>query len=83
MNYHDELLPLDEQLQKGADRVCNLILFSDMQWIDIQIEANHLRDVCLDEAPDKIDLFDSVYSSRFERLWEQWRAKTEPEFRLF
>lgn len=80
MNYLDALLPLDEQLQVGADRVCNMILFSDMEWIDIQIEANKLRDVCLDNAPDKIDLFDSVYSSRFERLWAQWREATEPVF---
>ncbi len=83
MNYLNSFLPLDERLHVEADRICNLILFSDMQWIDIQIEANKLRDHCLDSAPEKIDLFDSVYSSRFERLWDQWRAATEPDFRLF
>jgi hypothetical protein len=70
----DQALPLHDLLHRGSDRICNLILYSDLPWIDIEIQAGHLRDFCLEEAGDKLDLFEAVYMRRFERLWEQWRT---------
>lgn len=62
-----------EKLSREADKICSLILFSDLPWIDIQIMANRLREYCITESPEKVELFDAVYMSRFERLREQWR----------
>jgi hypothetical protein len=65
-------------LRLGSDRICNLIFHSDLQWIDIEIEAGKLRDLCEELAPTKTDLFDAIYTSRFERLWAQWRSHDDP-----
>jgi hypothetical protein len=68
-------LPLAEILRRGADRIYNLIMHSDLEWIDIEIQIDALRDLCRADDPGKLDLFDAIYASRFERLWEQWRLK--------
>jgi len=67
-------LPLSEELRLGSDRICQLILYTDLPWVDIEIEINRLREVCLEKAPEKTELFEGVYVSRFERLREQWRS---------
>ena len=59
-----------------ANRVCVLILNTDLPAIDIEIEKNKVRERCLELYPDKEDLYDMIYESRFQRLWEQFR---EPE----
>jgi hypothetical protein len=64
---------LAERLKRDSHRICSLILNSDLPWIDIEIEINRMREVCATEAPEKLDLFEAVYVSRFTRLWEQWR----------
>jgi hypothetical protein len=61
------------ELQRMADRVCVLILSSDLPSIDIEIEKNKVRERCLELYPDREDLYDMVYESRFRRLWEQFR----------
>lgn len=65
---------LGEQLQRGSDRICSLILYSDLEWIDIAIQIEALRQLCLEQAPEKAGLFEAIYQRRFERLWAQWRA---------
>jgi len=62
-----------EQLKRGSDRVCNLILSSDLPCLDIEIEVNQLHELCCQEMPEKLDLFEAVYTCRFKRLWEQLR----------
>ena len=69
----EEDLPLAERLKRGSDRIVNLILHSDLEWIDIQLDINRLRELCADEAPAKLELFDALYTERFYRIWEQWR----------
>lgn len=69
-----DLLSLSEELKRGSDRICNLILYSDLPWIDIEIEADKLRELCREQAPEKLDLFEGLYAKRFERLWRQWRV---------
>jgi hypothetical protein len=59
------------ELQRMADRICVLILSSDLPDIDIDIEIeknkkNKVREFCLELYPDQ----EQLYESRFERLWE-------------
>lgn len=69
-----EQTSLAEKLKRDSHRICSLILNSELEWIDIAIEINRMRELCETEAPDKLELFEAVYVSRFERLWEQWRT---------
>ena len=64
-----------------ADRVCVLILSSDLPAIDIEIEKSKVRQRCLDLYPNREQLYETIYESRFQRLWEQFRG--EPEERFF
>jgi hypothetical protein len=61
-------------LQQMADRVCVLILSSDLPAIDIEIEKNKVRERCLELFPDREELYEMIYESRFQRLWEQFGA---------
>jgi len=61
------------ELQRMADRVCTLILSSDLPAIDIEIEKNKVREYCLALYPDREELYEMIYESRFQRLWEQFR----------
>jgi len=65
-----------QELAYLADRVCMHILTSDYPDIDIEIEIANLRERCRELFPDRMELFDMIYLSRFERLIQQFR---EPE----
>jgi hypothetical protein len=65
------------ELQRMADRVCTLILSSDLPAVDIEIEKNKVRERCLELYPDRELLYDMVYESRFQRLWEQFRSESD------
>jgi hypothetical protein len=62
-------------LQRLADRVCVLILSSDLAAIDIEIEKNKVRERCLELYPDREELYEMIYESRFQRLWDQFRSE--------
>lgn len=66
-------MTLAERFKRDSHRICSLILNSDMEWIDIAIEINRMRELCEIEAPEKLELFEAIYVARFNRLWEQWR----------
>jgi hypothetical protein len=63
------------EVQRMADRVCVLILSSDLPAIDIEIEKDKVRERCLELCPDREALYEMVYESRFQRLWEQFRGE--------
>jgi hypothetical protein len=65
------------EVQRMADRVCTLILSSDLPAIDIEIEKNKVRERCLELYPDREQLYEMVYESRFQRLWEQFRGEPD------
>lgn len=65
------------ELQEMADYVCRLILNTDLPPVDIEIEKNKVRQRCLELYPDKEALYEMVYESRFQRLWDQWRMEAE------
>ena len=68
-------LSLADRLKRNSHRICALILNSDLEWIDISIHINQMRQVCEQEAPEKVELFEALYVSRFRRLWDQWRGE--------
>ena len=61
------------ELKRKADRISSLIVASDYPDIDIDIEIANLRRWCQEQLPDRLDLFEIVYLSRFRRLREQFR----------
>jgi len=65
-------------LQREADRVCVLILSTDLPEVDILLARNKLRNLCEELFPERSDLFDMIYESRFNRLWEQFREDRSP-----
>ncbi len=64
-----------QEMQRLADRVCVLILSSDLPAIDIEIEKNKVRQFCIELFPGREQLYDMIYESRFQRLWEQFREE--------
>jgi len=68
-----------EEFQRMADRVCVLILREDYPAIDIEIEKAKVRERCEELYPDRMDLYEMVYESRFDRLWEQFRQGEDSE----
>jgi len=70
---------LQRELSKMADRVCHLILSSDWPDVDVAIEKEKVRAFCEESFPDRMDLYEMIFESRFQRLWDQWRDAA-PEF---
>ena len=73
-----ELLVTEENeklaaFQRKADKIAFLIVASDYERIDVEIEKAELREECARLFPDKLELYDMIYESRFQRLWEQFR----------
>lgn len=67
-----------QELQRMADRVCVLILSSDLPAIDI--EKGKVRERCLELFPDRESLYEMIYESRFQRLWVQFRGEKTEEW---
>jgi hypothetical protein len=61
------------ELARAADRVSFLIVATDCPRIDIDIQRAELRRRCQTLFPDKMDVYEMVFESRFRRLWEQFR----------
>ena len=73
-----ELLVVEENeklaaFQRKADRIAFLIVASDYERVDVEIEKAELREECARLFPDKLELYDMIYESRFQRLLEQFR----------
>lgn len=71
-------------LQRGADRICSLILATGYPDADIDRKIDLLRNWCAAQLPDRVELFDLIYGERFQRLREQFRshsASTDRDFR--
>ena len=62
------------QFARKADRIAMLIVASDYPLIDIQIERGKLREEAQCLCPERIDVYDRIYESRFDRLIEQFRS---------
>jgi len=67
-------------LARTSDRICSRILHEQIEWVDIAIEIEKMRDVVRAQAPDKLALFERLYEARFRRFWEQWHEDAGPLF---
>ncbi len=61
------------RMQRRAEGICSLIVASDYPAIDLAIRIRNLRDYAEQHFPERLDLFDRIYGSRFRRLYEQFR----------
>jgi hypothetical protein len=61
-------------LQRRVDRLCSLIVSSTTTDRQLRDEQFILRHQASWLFPDRMDLYDLVYESRFRRLWDQFRA---------
>ena len=62
------------EIQRAADHVCALILYSDLPLIDIRLAAADVRRLCARHFPERTGLYERIYGARFRRLWAQWRG---------
>ena len=63
------------ELSLRADILCLHILRRDVPDVDIEIERRRLRERAQELFPDRMDLYDMIYESRFDRLCEQFRSR--------
>jgi hypothetical protein len=62
------------RFQRRVDRLCFLIVASEATERDINIERLHLRTEAARLFPEKYQLYDMLYESRFRRLLTQFRG---------
>lgn len=60
-------------LQRHADRVASMIVTSSCSDLDCALAERDLRMECLSLLPDRMNLYDLIYTARFRRLREQFR----------
>lgn len=61
------------EIQRDAQRVCQMILDESLQAVDIEIAKDKLKDKVRAFFPDKMETYQMIYESRFKRLWDQFR----------
>lgn len=59
-------------LSRMGEKIVDQILFG-FPRVDIDIAISRMRDRCEEWFPDRLELFEMVYESRFDRIWEQFR----------
>ena len=62
-----------EALRLGAERVASMIVTSTYSDLECALAERELRMECLSLLPDRMELYDMVYTARFRRLREQFR----------
>ena len=62
-------------LKQKADLICILILCEKISDETIAGERKLLRQWCKKVLPDRMELYDLIYESRFNRLISQFRTK--------
>jgi hypothetical protein len=60
-------------LKRMADRVAAMIVTSSYSDLDCALAERELRMECLRLLPDKMELYDRIYTARFRRLRQQFR----------
>ena len=60
-------------LQRMADRVASMIVTSSYSELECALAERELRMECLSLLPSCMELYDRIYTSRFQRLREQFR----------
>jgi len=68
-----EVAEPSEVVRRMADKVAAMIVTSTYSDLDCALAERELRMECLRLLPEKMSLYDLVYTSRFRRLREQFR----------
>lgn len=63
------------RFQRRVDRLCFLIVATDISERDINIERLFLRTEAARLFPERFRFYEMLYESRFKRLVDQFRAK--------
>lgn len=63
-----------EKLKRKTDLICTLIFCESVPVSTIAGERQLVRQWCLKFLPEKMELYDLVYESRFDRLLAQFRS---------
>ena len=63
-----------KQIQREAQKICQMILDENCQAVDIEIAKRKLEEKVEQFFPDKIETYRMIYEARFKRLWEQFRS---------
>ncbi|MBI4358629.1 MAG: hypothetical protein HY584_04950 [Candidatus Omnitrophica bacterium] len=63
------------EIQRDAQVICQMILDEGRQAVDIEIAKARLEEKVRKFFPDKIETYRMIYESRFNRLWNQFRAE--------
>lgn len=66
-----------QDFQRRVDRLCVLIVASNCSDREIDIERLHLRVQAATLFPEKMELYDMIYESRFRRLRQQFRERAD------
>ncbi|HEY4490750.1 MAG TPA: hypothetical protein VI958_02075 [Acidobacteriota bacterium] len=66
-------MELSERLKQKTELICTLILCDKISDETIAGERKLVRQWCAKFLPDKLELYDLVYESRFDRLIQQFR----------
>jgi hypothetical protein len=61
------------RFQRRADRLCFLIVATDISERDIKIERLFLRTEAARLFPERFRFYEMLYESRFQRLTDQFR----------
>jgi hypothetical protein len=69
--------PAYRSFQQPVDRLCFLIVATACSDREIDIERLHLRTQAMQLFPEKMQLYDRVYESRFRRLRQQFRSPSD------
>ncbi len=64
------------EIKRAQDRIVFLILNTDYQEVDIEIEKAKFKELIKELFPAKAHLYELIYEPRFRRLWEQFREGT-------
>lgn len=62
------------EISRMAQEVSFLIVATDFPRVDIDIKRAELKARCRVLFPDKMHVYEMVYGSRFDRLWQQFRT---------
>jgi len=60
-------------LRRMADRVASMIVTSCYSDLDCALAERELRMECLRLLPHRMELYDRIYTARFQRLRAQFR----------
>lgn len=61
------------EIKRAQNRIAFLIMNTQYQKVDIEIEKARFKDLIKRLFPGKVHLYDLIFEPRFKRLWEQFR----------